>query len=175
MCKVLRKHVFSFLCFIKSFLKDYAGVSAACPFPNTCLHFQKAIFLPPLCSSASVNISAEGIRPRQYSPSPKRLTAQPPETPPTGCLTPSPQPRKASLFLLHSFAPTTHFQTALLAMCTISHAKPPTHQLISIEVNLTLVRLLQTHHNCSAPLLSITQLTQVQLWHITKSGTSVHT
>lgn len=138
-------------------------------FPKFTAAFSKAIFFPHFCPSAPVNISAKGIRPQLYFPFPRRLTMQSPATLLTDCLIPSPQARKASLFLLCS---PPRFQTALLAMCAISHAKPPTHQLISIEVNLTPVRLLQTHHDCSAPLLSITQLTEVQLWHIKKSGTS---
>lgn len=125
--------------------------------------FSKAIFFPLPRSSAFVNISAKGIRPQLYFPFPQRLTTQSPATLLSDCLIPSQLSSKASLFLLYSFAPLPCSQTALLAMCAISHAKPPTHLLISIEVNLTPVRLLQTHRGYSALLLSITQLTEVQL------------
>lgn len=116
----------------------------------------KGNFLSSPCSSAFVNISAKGIRPQLYFPFPQSLTTQSPATLLPRRLIPSQRSRKASLFLLYSVP---HSQTALLAACAISHAKPPTHQLISIEVNPTPVRLLQTHHGCSAPLLSITRLT----------------
>ncbi len=86
--------------------------------------FSKAIFFPLPRSSAFVNISAKGIRPQLYFPFPQRLTTQSPATLLSDCLIPSQHSRKASLFLLCSLP---HSQTALLAMCAISHAKPPTH------------------------------------------------
>lgn len=132
------------------------------PFFKFTVALSKAIFLPLPCSSAFVNISAKRIRPQLYFPFPQRLTMQSPATLLSRSLMPSQHSRKASLFLLNFFAPVLTTRQ-LLAMCAISHAKPPTHLLISIEVNLTPVRLLQTHHGCSAPSLSIRQLIEVRL------------
>lgn len=81
------------------------------------------------------------------------LTMQSPATLLSGFLIPSESSCKASFSPLH---------TALLVVCVISHAKPTTHRLISIEGNLTAVRLLQTYQGCSTPLLSILQLSEVQ-------------
>lgn len=110
--------------------------------------------------SAFENISAKGISPQLCFPLPEKRTMQSPASLLADCLIPSQHSCKASLFLL---CPLPRSQTALFTMCAISHAKPPTPKLISIEVNLTPVRLLQTHHSCSTPLLSIIQLTWVQL------------
>lgn len=113
--------------FIKSTFKECACISAAMSFLKFTAALSKAIFFPLPCSSAFVNISAKGIRPQLYFPFPQRLTTQSLATLLSDCLIPSRHSSKASLFLLSSFAPRPRSQTALLAMCAISHAKPPTH------------------------------------------------
>ena len=98
----------------KTYIQDYMYN----PFSFSLLFtaaLSKAIFLPLLCSSAFVNISAKGIRPQLYFPFPQRLTTQSPETLLSDCLIPSQHSRKASLFLLYSFALFLTTQTALLS------------------------------------------------------------
>lgn len=131
----------------------------------------KAIFIPLPCSSAFVNASARRLGPQMHFPIPQKTKNA------ISCNSPLTALNRHNTSVKPLYFPFTHslaHSRHQLAMRAISHAKPPTHHLISIEVNLSLVRLLETHHCCSTPLLSITPHAEIAKSGTFKGGTARH-
>lgn len=134
----------------------------------------------PLCSSASVNVSAERIRTRRRFPVSRKTNNTNTQARLSCNLNLCRGPADPLLSLLCSLPPSlppaAHFSRQLCSRrAPLVMLKPPPHQLISIEADLTGIGLLRTHHGRLRPITANRAILprKYGLKYVKESGTSV--